>query len=210
MRTGTSASADFLMWVKPRPLLVLYIEGMTTVPAAPDLDTSAEPLISFSRCHQGILSQLQAFEELPVLQTAAVRARTVAAQTLLLFREAVIGHHADEENELFPAVLRSAAVDSEADKVRAMVRRLTEEHRLIEARWKSLEPAVRAVGKSSVADLDMAAVQELVRAYADHARFEEEQFLPLAQTILSRNGNHMEALGLSLHLRHAPQPMAHI
>ena len=56
----------------------------------------------------------------------------------------------------------------------------------------------------------MTAVQELVQAYTAHARFEEEQFLPQAQAILSRNGNHMEALGLSLHHRHAPQPMAHI
>ncbi|MDP1740442.1 MAG: hemerythrin domain-containing protein [Polaromonas sp.] len=183
---------------------------MSTDPAASDMDTSNGPLTSFSQCHVGILSQLQAFEELPVLQAAAVRARTVAAQTLSLFREAVFVHHADEENELFPAVLRSAVAGPEADKVRAIIRRLTEEHRMIEARWKSLEPAVRAVAKASASDLDTAAVQELAQAYTAHARFEEEQFLPLAQTILSRNGNHMEALGLSLHLRHAPQPMAHI
>lgn len=187
-----------------------YIGGMSTAPAAPDIDTSNGPLNSFSQCHVGILSQLQAFEKLPVLQAAAAQARTVAAQTLSLFREAVLVHHADEESELFPAVLRSAVAGPEADKVRAMIRRLTEEHRMIEARWKSLEPAVRAVAKTSAADLDAAAVQELAQAYTAHARFEEEQFLPLAQTILSRNGNHMEALGLSLHLRHAPQPMAHI
>ncbi|MEY2688035.1 MAG: hypothetical protein RL375_2233, partial [Pseudomonadota bacterium] len=28
-------------------------------------------------------------------------------------------------------------------------------------------------------------------------------FLPLSQTILGRNGDHMAALGLSLHTRHA-------
>lgn len=151
-----------------------------------------------------------AFEALPALQAAAVRARTVAAQTMTLFREAVLSHHAYEENELFPAVLRSAAAGDEADKVRAMIRRLTEEHRMIEARWKSLEPAVRAVAKAGAADLDMTAVQELVQAYSAHTRFEEEQFLPQAQVILRRHGNHMETLGPSLHLRHAPQPMAHI
>ena len=198
------------MWVKLCDPSGPYIGGMSTAPAAPDMDTSSQPLTSFSHCHQGILSQLLAFEELPALQAVAVRARTVAAQTLTLFREAVLSHHADEENELFPAVLRSAAAGDEADKVRAMIRRLTEEHRMIEARWKNLEPAVRAVAKAGAADLDMTAVQELVQAYSAHARFEEEQFLPQAQAILSRNGNHMEALGLSLHLRHAPQPMAHI
>ena len=196
--------------IKLRAPCPLYIEGMTTVSATHNSGTSSQPLTSFSQCHHGILSQLLAFEELPALQAAAVRARTVATQTLALFRDAVLGHHADEENELFPAVLRSAAAGDEADKVRALIRRLTEEHRMMEARWKNLEPLVRAVAKAGAADLDMTAVNELVQAYSAHARFEEEQFLPLAQTILSRNGNHMEALGLSLHLRHAPQPMAHI
>ena len=56
----------------------------------------------------------------------------------------------------------------------------------------------------------MTTVQELVQAYTAHARFEEEQFLPQAQAILSRNGNHMEAMGLSLQLRHAPQSLAQI
>jgi len=38
--------------------------------------------------------------------------------------------------------------------------------------------------------------------YRAHAWFEEQEFLPLSQTILSRNPNHMAALGLSLHMRH--------
>jgi len=56
----------------------------------------------------------------------------------------------------------------------------------------------------------MTAANELVQAHTANARFEEEQFLPLAQAILSRNGNHMEALGLSLHLRRPPQLTGHI
>lgn len=43
-----------------------------------------------------------------------------------------------------------------------------------------------------------------------HANFEEQRFLPLAETILSRNGNHMAALGLSIDLRQASPPMGHI
>ena len=55
------------------------------------------------------------------------------------------------------------------------------------------------------ADLDAAAVQTLVAEYQAHARFEEEVFLPLAQSILGRNSAHMAALGLSLHIRHASE-----
>jgi hypothetical protein len=44
----------------------------------------------------------------------------------------------------------------------------------------------------------------LVTRYRAHAQYEESEFLPLSQTILSRNSNHMAALGMSLHMRHAP------
>ncbi|MEO7887729.1 MAG: hemerythrin domain-containing protein [Polaromonas sp.] len=168
------------------------------------------PLAGFSQCHFSIASRLQAFAELPALLAATAQARNVASQTLSLFKYAVASHHADEENELFPAVLRSAAKGEEADKVRALVERLVAEHRRIESIWKDLEPAVKAAAKNQPAELDLQAVEALVQAYLKHARFEEDEFLPLAEIILGRNGNHMAALGLSLHLRHAPMVVGHI
>lgn len=203
-------AADVLMCINPGAQARSYIGGMTNHPAAHDPDHPSEPLTGFSRCHLGILSKLQAFEELPVLQAAAAQARTIAIDTLALFHHAVVEHHADEERELFPAVLRSARRGPEAEEVQAMTQRLTAEHRQIEAMWKKLEPVVKAVAKSQSVDLDLDAVEELVHAYSSHARFEEEYFLPLAETILGRDGNHMAALGLSLHLRHAPQPAGYI
>lgn len=181
-----------------------------TTSAKPGLHSPSEPLADFSQCHMGILSKLEAFRELPALQAAAAQARTVATQTLALFQDAVLEHHADEERELFPAVLRSATRGKEADTAQTMVQRLTAEHRAIETMWKKIEPDVKAVAKSRTVDLDLVAVEELVRTYTAHARFEEEHFLPLAQTVLGRNRNHMEALDLSLHLRHTPAPLGHI
>ena len=40
-------------------------------------------------------------------------------------------------------------------------------------------------------------------SYQAHARYEEEVFLPLSQTILGRNSDHLAALGVSMHMRHA-------
>lgn len=168
------------------------------------------PLGGFSQCHAGIISQLDALAELPALLTAASRARAVAAATLALFQKGVTEHHAEEENELFPAVLRSAEPGEEYERVSAIVQRLTSEHRSMEALWKRVESAVSAGAKGKPAQIDPAAVAELVRSCGNHARFEEEEFLPLADIILGRNGNHMAALGLSLHMRHAPQPVGHI
>jgi hypothetical protein len=46
--------------------------------------------------------------------------------------------------------------------------------------------------------------------YLVHANFEEQWFLPLAERILGRDGNHMAALGMALHLRHAKVPAGYV
>jgi hypothetical protein len=176
-------------------------------PAPVDPDA---PLASFSHCHAGITAQLEALAGLAALVEAAQRAREVARGTAALFRDAVVAHHADEERELFPAVLRSAAPGEERERVHQMIERLTSEHRALEALWKRLEPAVGAVAHGRLVDVDAGLAQHLVRGYLQHARFEEQHFLPLADAILRRDGHHMAALGLSLHLRHAPQPVGYI
>jgi hypothetical protein len=168
------------------------------------------PLATFSHCHAEITAQLEALAGLPALVETAQRAREVARGTMALFRAAVLSHHGDEERELFPAVLRSAAPGEERERVHGMIERLTSEHRALEALWKRLEPAVDAVAHGRPVAVEAGLAQHLVRGYLEHARFEEQQFLPLAETILRRNGNHMAALGLSLHLRHAPPPVGYI
>ena len=127
---------------------------------------------------------MQALAELPAV---AAQSRKAAANTLALFQIAVYGHHADEENELFPAVLRNAAKGEEAERIQSMVQSLTAEHREIESCWKKLEPLVKATAGPS--DLDPKAIQDLVRRYMAHALFEEQQFLPIAQAIFSRTGH---------------------
>jgi hypothetical protein len=169
-----------------------------------------EPLTGFADCHAGIVRRLHELNELPGLLGPAARARALAERSLAFFREAIFEHHMDEERELFPAVLASAEPGDERDRVQAMVQRLTQQHRALEALWKSMEKDLRRVAKGHDSDLDTADVHRLVNEYQSHALFEEMDFLPLAQTILGRNGNHMAALGLSLHLRHAPQPVPYV
>ena len=162
------------------------------------------PIQDFSHCHEGILKKLDMLGELPALLAPAARAREVAAGALEFFRDAIFEHHGDEERELFPAVLASATKGDERDLVQLMVKRLTQEHRELEALWKRLESGLKKAAKGQASDLDAAAVQQLVAQYRAHAAFEEKEFLPLSQTILARNSNHMAALGLSLHMRHTP------
>jgi hemerythrin-like domain-containing protein len=167
------------------------------------------PITSFTRCHLGIVSQLEATARLPEMVEGANRARQVATQTLDLFRQTVMPHHAEEEAELFPAVLR-ACNGPERKRVQPIVDRLTSEHRAVEALWKQIEPSVRAAARGTAPEVDAESMEEIVRRVLRHARYEETVFLPLAERILLRNGEHMEALGLALHLRNAPPVVGHI
>jgi len=173
-------------------------------PQSPPPDPTADkaPLNQFSQCHHGILTHLLDVGRLPSLLEPARQARQIAGETIRFFRDVVYEHHADEERELFPAVLASAARGEERKKVQEIVDRLTREHRQIEAAWKKMEPELKRVAKGEDAALDGAGVEALVRAYEGHARYEEQVFLPLSETILMRNGHQMANLGLSLHMRH--------
>ena len=176
-------------------------------PAAPPPDDA--PLGQFSQCHVGILSHLQDLGTLPALLQPAALARRIAGDTARFFRDVIYTHHAEEEQELFPAVLASAAAGAEREHVRAIVERLTREHREVEAAFVRIEPALKAAAKGHDAALDAAEVDALVRLYRGHAAYEEQEFLPLSQTVLARDSHHLSALGLSLHLRHAlPEVLA--
>jgi hemerythrin-like domain-containing protein len=178
--------------------------------STPTIDPAAHsPIEDFSQCHAGIIRQLNALEELPALLEPAARARRIAADTLVLFRDAVLEHHVEEERELFPAVLASAAKGEEYDKVLAITKALTTEHREVEAAWSKLEPHLKALSKGQDSDVKGAAISALVDDYRAHARYEEQVFLPMAQAILSRNGNHLAALGMSLHIRHTLPEVMH-
>ena len=174
-----------------------------------DINTR-EPLSNFSNCHAGIVRQLDHFGELPALLAPALRAQKIATDFLGFFREAAFDHHQDEERELFPAVLRSSEAGAERQRVQQMVDALTREHREIESLWNRLAPELKKLANGQPSNVDGHAITQLVEQYRAHARYEEQAFLPLAEHILQRDGSHMAALGLSLHMRHQPPPLGYI
>lgn len=159
------------------------------------------PVTDFSQCHVGIVAQLDALDSLPGLLLPAQRARQTASATLSFFDDVILDHLAQEERELFPAVLASAAAGRERSQVTEIIRRLTTEHRGIESRWSALKAPLRKIAKGQDAAIDESALHELVSVYRAHAAFEEQAFLPLSEAILGRNPDHMAALGVALHMR---------
>lgn len=175
--------------------------------STPTTDGEA-PLDNFSHCHDGILIHLQAMDGLPALAHAAQQARDQAGAVQRFFRDVIYNHHEEEERLLFEAVLASATPGDEWVQVKAMTERLTREHRQVEAMFARVEPELKKMAKGHACALDRTQVDTLVRQYKAHAEYEETEFLPLSHAILSRNSNHMAALGLSLHMRHVTLPLS--
>lgn len=177
-----------------------------TTPTPGAIDNA--PIQDFSQCHAGIVKKLHMLGELPALLAPAARAVQVAERSISFFREAIFEHHLDEERELFPVVLSHAQKGDEYDRVKGMVKRLTDEHRELETLWKRIETGLKKVAKGRFDEVDEQDVQRLVAQYLAHAQYEEDEFLPLSASILGRNANHMAALGLSLHMRHSHEPVS--
>lgn len=156
----------------------------------------------FSNCHVGIVSMLREMADLPDLIAHARRLKSILPRVNGFFHEVVKTHHQEEEEQLFPAVLASASPGDEAMNVQQLTSRLTAEHREIERAFMILLPEIKMLEKDPIAMINEGNLISLVDLYLAHAKFEEDAFLPLAQTILGRNSNHMAALGLSIHLRH--------
>ena len=179
-------------------------------PSKPSDPASDNPVGQFSHAHVGILMQLDRLSTLPALLAPARMAQDTAQRVVDFFREAVFEHHQDEEKALFPALLESAHAGEERHRVNTLVDALTAEHRVIEGLWRQLEPELKHVAQGRSFHINAPVLDDLVSRYRAHAQVEETQLLPLADTILGRHGNHMAALGLSLHMRHQPPPIGHI
>lgn len=175
---------------------------MTSQSVAASPASGDAPLDNFSHCHDGILKHLTTMDGLPALAAAAEQARSVATRVRTFFRDVIYNHHEEEERLLFTAVLASAFDGEEHARVKSITDRLTSEHRKVEALFARLEPELKKMSKGQTCQIDATHIATLVQQYRAHAQFEEAEFLPLSHAILSRNSNHMAALGLSLHIRH--------
>ncbi len=157
------------------------------MPGHSSLSASFEaPLEMLYACHQRIHKQCATLRRLvPHLQAhgADAKAREAAAQVLRYFDTAAVHHHADEEQDLFPALLESMA-GSDAVCLRELIEGLVAQHRELDARWHALRNALEDIAKGEAATLGAAAVDALTQAYAAHIAREEAELLPMAARLL--------------------------
>jgi hemerythrin-like domain-containing protein len=159
------------------------------------------PIEMLSACHHRIERQCETLRRLvPHLARVGsdVDARDAAAAVVRYFDGAAVQHHADEEEDLFPALLESMA-GSDPVCLRELTDLLSAEHRELEARWRHLRRVLVAVAGGEAQPLDAAEVDAFAALYARHIGREEQELLPMAQRLLG--DGELDAVGRAMRRR---------
>ena len=145
------------------------------------------PLEMLSACHGRIERQCATLRRLvPYLAKhgAVFEARSAAANVMRYFDTSARHHHADEEEDLFPALIESVA-GSDPVCLRELIAAFTAEHRELEALWQHIRAVLAHVAAGEDVLLDAHAVEAFVGLYERHIEREESELLPMATRLLS-------------------------
>lgn len=164
------------------------------------------PLAMLGECHRRVERQCTTLGRL-VPHLAAhgsdTAAREAAIAVMRYFDLAGPNHHADEEQDLFPALLESMA-GSDAVCLRQMIESLCADHRDLERRWAALRRTLQLVADGLPAVLDAAEVQAFAGLYGRHIAREEGEVLPMAERLLGQA--EIEHLGEAMRSRRGVAP----
>jgi hemerythrin-like domain-containing protein len=144
------------------------------------------PLEMLSACHGRVEQQCATLRRLVAhlpAHGADAQARAAAAAVIRYFDTSAAHHHADEEVDLFPALLESMA-GSDATCIRALVDALRGEHRELETRWHRVRAVLERIAAGEAAALDAGDVDAMVGLYERHIEREEAELLPMAARLL--------------------------
>lgn len=159
------------------------------------------PLEMLAACHGRVEAQCATLRRL-VAHLAAhgadEQARDAARAVMRYFDSAARDHHADEEVDLFPALLESMA-GSDAVCLRELTAALAAEHRVLERHWHALRAQLDALATGRAGTLDADTVRRFVDAYAQHIAREEAELLPMAQRLLDDAA--LDRIGLAMRRR---------
>lgn len=159
------------------------------------------PLEMLVACHGRVQDQCETLRRLGVhlrQHGADLRARQAAAAVMRYFDTAARHHHADEEVDLFPALLESMA-GADAVGLRELTTALMADHRELEHRWSELRRQLEQVAAGDAASLAGGAVTDFVDRYQRHIAREESELLPMAQRLLS--DEELDRIGLAMRVR---------
>jgi len=133
---------------------------------------------------------------------AAVGADSAAADAarsvIRYFDNAAPDHHADEEEDLFPALAETMA-GSDPVCIRELIDSLTREHRELQRLWGTVRAWLMAVEARQPALPDLGSIDPFVDLYERHATREERELFPMAERLLGLS--ELDRIGRSMRLR---------
>lgn len=144
------------------------------------------PLEVLSGCHRRVERQCATLRRLVAHlldRDPDEDARAAAAAVMRCFDTATRDHHADEETDLFPALIESMA-GSDAICIRELIDSLTLEHRALDFRWQRLREVLHAIAAGDSVSLDPTDVELFICMYERHIAREEAELLPMASRLL--------------------------
>jgi len=165
------------------------------------------PLEMLSACHARIEQQCEILQRLvrhvAHLGTDA-QARSAAAGVMRYFDTAAVDHHADEEVDLFPALIEAMA-GSDAVCLRELTAGFAMEHRELESRWRQVREALARVAAADPTSLDADAIAAFVGLYQRHIAREEGELLPMAARLLDYDA--LDRVGRAMRERRGVAPV---
>jgi len=124
--------------------------------------------------------------------------RQAAIGVIRYFDGAGARHHIEEEEDLFPALLRCAP-PRELGSLHRLLRRLRQDHNELEALWSAMRVRLQRLADGTETQLDTYAADAFVEHYHRHIALEEAELLPLAHRLL--NAAAVGVLGTSMSAR---------
>lgn len=154
--------------------------------SSPAASTEA-PLEMLLACHGRVEKQCDTLERLLAWlpgHGCDEQAQQAAAAILRYFDTAAKDHHADEEQDLFPALLEAMA-GSDAVCIRELTNALRGEHRNLEALWANLRVELVRVAAAQPHAMSREMACKFIAAYRAHVERENRELLPMATRLLS-------------------------
>lgn len=152
-------------------------------------------------CHGRIEQQCATLRRLGpylALHGADAQAQTAAAAVLRYFDIAAPAHHADEEQDLFPALIEAMA-GSDAVCINQLVTRLRAEHRGLEHAWARLRGTLARVAAGTPDEDFESMAADFVRLYEQHLAVEEVELLPMAARLIG--DAELDRMGAAMRMR---------
>lgn len=148
---------------------------------------SQSPLAALYACHRRVLAYCATLRRL-VLHLAESgcnrEAQVISHGVLRFFDNEIPQHYADEEEDLFPALIDSMA-GSDAVCLQALTRGSAEQHRALAVQWNMLREPLEEIAAGRGSRLSSESVETFTRLWGDHIGVEEGELLSMASRLLT-------------------------